>query len=177
MLCESCGEREASIYVTQVVDGNVTKLHLCEACAEQSGLDVNSGQGPVNLSEILLGLNDQPDAAEGKPGKKCPACGMSRHDFKNTSRLGCPKCYDVFGSELDSLLEAMHRGKQHVGKIPAKEAAKQAKTTRLAALRKELLSAVASERYEEAARLRDSIRRAQEEPDKRSARETGERDG
>ena len=33
MRCDNCGEREAVIHLTQIVDNTVTTLHLCEQCA------------------------------------------------------------------------------------------------------------------------------------------------
>lgn len=50
--------------------------------------------------------------------KSCPACGFSEHDFGKTLRLGCARCYEVFGAELSTFLPKMHRATTHVGKVP-----------------------------------------------------------
>jgi protein arginine kinase activator len=82
-------------------------------------------------------------------------------DFKKTSRLGCQACYETFADELKPLLEAMHKGNQHVGKVPAHKeaqgAAKAGLLPSLAGLRQKLEAAIAAEQYEAAASLRDQI--------------------
>jgi len=81
---------------------------------------------------------------------------MRRSDFKKTSRLGCPACYEAFAEELTPLLAAVHKGTHHIGKVPA--GAAHDSPAEIVALQKQLNEAVAGERYEEAARLRDVIR-------------------
>lgn len=156
MLCESCNEREATVHLTQVADGSVKKIHLCEDCAAKSGFDV---KGPMSITDILLGMGGAVDAAGGGDEKTCPRCHMRRADFKKTGRLGCPDCYETFAAELLPLIKAMHRSDQHVGKIPAGEDAQVRITAEVADLQKKLDQAVADENYEEAARLRDEIQR------------------
>ena len=154
MQCDTCGEQEATVHLTQMVNGTVKKIHLCEQCAEQSGIDVN---GPVSLSDVLFGMG-APSAAPAGQDKSCKACGLTRGDFKKTSRLGCPACYDAFAEELEPLLAAMHKGTRHAGKVPAAEAAGQESGAEVEAMRQQLKEAIAAENYEEAARLRDLIR-------------------
>jgi uncharacterized repeat protein (TIGR04138 family) len=36
MLCEKCGQKEATIHLTSVADGQVTKLDLCEDCVSDA---------------------------------------------------------------------------------------------------------------------------------------------
>ena len=154
MLCECCQEHEATIHLTQVVNGQSKELHLCEECAEQSGLNL---QGVMSLPEILFGLGGQP-AERGGQDKTCPHCHFRRNDFKKTARLGCPRCYETFVEELAPMLSAMHKGPQHVGKAPARARTATDNTAQQAALQKQLAEAVKAENYEEAARLRDLIR-------------------
>ena len=42
MQCQDCGERPASIHLTQIVDDSVTTLHLCEQCAEKKGVQTTA---------------------------------------------------------------------------------------------------------------------------------------
>ena len=154
MLCESCNEKEATIHLTQVIDGTVKKVHLCEECAAKSGFDVNS---PVSITDILLGMGSKTAPSPEEPDRSCQRCHMRRVDFKKTGRLGCPVCYDTFAGELVPLMKAMHRSEQHKGKIPSREGPKAVLTAELKRLQEALTKAVASENYEEAARLRDQI--------------------
>lgn len=160
MMCEACGKKVATVHWTEMVNDVIRKMHLCQACAAAKGLDVNN---PAAFSDVLLGLGI-PKAPEAKERQvACPLCHMRIADFKKTSRLGCQACYDTFADELKPLLEAMHKGQQHVGKAPAypqdvPTAPRGGPLPSLAVLRQKLDAAIAAEQYEEAARLRDLIR-------------------
>ena len=39
MSCDQCHEREAVIHLTQIVNEQVTTLHLCERCAAEKGVE------------------------------------------------------------------------------------------------------------------------------------------
>jgi protein arginine kinase activator len=165
VLCESCQQREATVHLTQVVDDSVKKVHLCEECAAQKGLDIH---GPVSITDLLMGLGKAVEAGpETIAGERsCPRCHMRPADFKKTGRLGCPDCYESFAAELMPLIKGMHRSEQHTGKTPGRPAeagpagASPATGENLEMLQRELEKAVAGEKYEEAARLRDRIQAA-----------------
>lgn len=173
MMCETCGKKVATVHWTEMVNAAVIKMHLCEACAAAKGLDVNN---PAAFPDVLLGLGAQKEPAAKERDVACALCHMRISDFKKTSRLGCQACYDTFADELKPLLEAMHKGNQHVGKVPAhKEAKASAKTEAktgllpsLAVLRQKLETAIAAEQYEEAAGLRDQIRQYAEKSPRRA---------
>jgi protein arginine kinase activator len=164
MLCEHCNERESTVHLTQVVDGSVKKLHLCEDCAKEAGFDL---QGPVSITDILLGMGgEEPVSAVAE--RSCPVCHLRRADFKKMGRLGCPACYDAFADEMVQLLKAVHRSEHHVGKVPSGASERVRTDTEIAALQKALDEAVAKENYEEAARLRDRIQVCREKAAKES---------
>ncbi len=154
MLCESCNEREATVHLTKVLEGSVKKVHLCEECAAKSGFDIH---GPMSITDILLGMGGALSPKETAADRSCPRCHLRRSDFKKTGRLGCPDCYDTFAGELFPLIKSMHRSEQHLGKVPSREGMRVKLTAELITLQKELDKAVAEERFEEAARLRDRI--------------------
>jgi protein arginine kinase activator len=168
MLCESCKEKEATIHLTQVVDGEIKKLHLCEACAAKKGIDF---QGPLSITDILLGMGIQKPSETASAERTCPRCHMRRTDFKKTGRFGCAACYDAFAEELPPLLKAMHRSDHHTGKVPSRESRRVQATAELASLQQQMDKAIAAENFEEAARLRDAIlacRRRLSEPEARN---------
>ena len=79
-------------------------------------------------------------------------------EFQAQGRLGCPHDYSVFRNGLTPLLERIHRCARHVGKSPRRRPAPQEQAA-LAELRRRLRQAVEAEAYEEAARLRDLLRK------------------
>jgi protein arginine kinase activator len=157
MICESCHEKEATVHLTQVADGSVKKVHLCEECAAKSGFDIH---GPLSIQDILLGMGQIPGEVSAGPERSCLKCHFRRADFKKTGRLGCPDCYETFSSELLPLIKAMHRSDQHMGKIPSREGTAVRLSSEIAGIQKALDQAIAGENYEEAARLRDQIQSA-----------------
>ncbi len=154
MLCESCKEREATVHLTQVADGAVKKLHLCEGCAAKQGFDAKE---PLSMTDLLLGMGMGKSKEEPEVERACPRCHMRRTDFKKTGRFGCASCYEAFAEELPPLLKAMHRSDQHTGKIPKREGARVTVGAELSALQRKMDKAIAAEKFEEAATLRDRI--------------------
>lgn len=155
MQCDVCHQKKASVFLTQIIKGEMQKINLCEECSKDKGVTDPTG---FALADMLLGLGSG-ERIESQPQEKtCPACGMTQSNFRKTGRLGCAKCYSVFGDGMESLLRAMHKGTKHTGKMPASAGRLQATEDRLADLRETLEEAVTGERFEEAARLRDEIR-------------------
>jgi len=127
-------------------------------------------------AEIAMGSEPGEEEAEGddhdsggepssSPALRCPSCGMTAAMFRKTGRLGCAACYEAFATLIAPALAEMHRGVRHTGRTPESAAAEARNTPvergRLYALEEELRRAVAAEAYEEAARIRDHIRRLQ----------------
>lgn len=155
MLCDVCKTNQATVFLTQIVDGKMQKVNLCKPCSKEKGVD-----DPLNfgLADQFLGLGNALEIEQGGSAQKCPACGFSQADFKKTGRLGCATCYDTFAEGLSSLLKAMHKGTAHIGKIPARLERTLQFNARLKGLQQDLAKAVADENYETAAELRDQIK-------------------
>jgi len=161
MVCDVCKTNQATVFLTQIVDGKMQKVNLCDACSKEKGVTDPTG---FALADLLLGLGAAQDIEKGGPLQKCPACGFSQADFKKTGRLGCPLCYDTFSEGLNSLLKAMHKGTLHTGKMPARLQANLRHDAEMQGLQKELEKAVLEENYETAADLRDQIKNLEEKP-------------
>ena len=118
---------------------------------------------PTSYSDLLLGLSAAPAASEpepaAEPGVKCPTCGYSQADFKKAGRFGCSECYATFSEGLEGMLKTMHKGTRHTGKVPAALQQSRAEALKLKQLQKRLEKAVTEENFEEAAQLRDEIKR------------------
>ncbi|MBL7016099.1 MAG: UvrB/UvrC motif-containing protein [Kiritimatiellales bacterium] len=159
MKCDLC-EKEAVVHLTQVVNGEMREVHLCEEHAKEQGIDINS---PLSITDILMGLGEVKQGLEHQLSPTCPRCGMARDEFRQTGRLGCPDCYKTFMAELAVAIKAMHHSTQHVGKIPAREGVQTRIKSQIARLQKELEAAIAREDYEKAAQIRDQITTAREQ--------------
>ena len=162
MTCDLCGEKEATVHLTEIIDDESRELHLCEPCAREKGTGAAEEFG---LAGLLAGLTDfgiKPSSKKPKP--PCAQCGLTYEAFRKSGRLGCAACYRTFGSLLSPLLKRIHGSTQHVGHVPpvatrkvkSKKAAPPADD--LVGLKEQLKAAVADEAFEQAAKLRDQIR-------------------
>jgi protein arginine kinase activator len=162
--CQLC-PNEATVHLTDIVGKHKHEVHLCQACAESQQL-VNKQE--MNLSAILQNLLGQHLGAQTDELARltCPACGIKYMQFRAQGRLGCPHDYAVFRSGLLPLLQRIHRNTRHVGKAPRAGQPDPARQAEVMDLRRQLQHAVDAEAFEEAARLRDLLRKkeATDEP-------------
>ena len=155
MKCQQCGE-PAVVHQTTLVQNEKRELHLCQACAEARSLIKNKDLGLPAILESVIGQHLGP-AMDELSRLACPVCGIGYMEFRAQGRLGCPNDYDVFRAGLSGLLERIHRKTRHSGKSPRRKAPPS--VAEAAVLRQRLRSAVESEDYTEAARLRDLLRK------------------
>lgn len=162
MTCQECGQ-PANVHLTEVVNGKKRVRHFCNECAEKQEL---LKQQQLNINAIVHSVLGKQvgSAADELSRLTCPSCGIKYMEFKAAGRCGCPLDYQVFRAPLLPLLERIHRGCKHVGKVPPHAAGHAALQTELRDLRQQLRTAIELEAYEEAARLRDLIRQ-KEQPD------------
>ena len=167
MLCEKCKERNATVYIKNIVNDQQTEMHLCAQCAAEMGVTQGLNNPFLNLSEEFDSmLNTFPFGGFfGAPEKKifdkaesCPLCGASLTDIRRTGRAGCPNCYSLFGHILDPIIRKIHGDTSHNGRIPASAGAELSSKRQLEELKSQLKTAISNEDFENAARLRDEIR-------------------
>jgi protein arginine kinase activator len=157
MLCDICGKNPATVHLTEIIDEQMTELHLCEECAHQKSLQMEQQFG---LSDLLAGLVEfeKPLKDIESTAVKCLGCGLTYADFKKIGRLGCSECYSAFKKYLGVLLKRIHGSSQHMGKAPVRVGKVLKKKIDLQELRQKLQKAIEMEAFEEAAKIRDQIR-------------------
>lgn len=183
MLCDVCGKNQATVHLTEIVDEQMTELHLCEDCAKQKSMQMEQQFG---LSDLLAGLVDFGKQGEGQePSQvKCPNCNLSYEDFKKIGRFGCSSCYSTFIRYLLPLLKRIHGTTIHTGKAPkvvtvgvAVAEVPKVETSRrpeqsnpkneLWELKNKLQNAIRLENFEEAAKIRDKIKELEKKSPKK----------
>ena len=120
---------------------------------------------------------------------KCDQCGYTFDDIVNTGKLGCGNCYSVFEERLDPIIKRIQGSNKHVGRIGKvidnkiennasgngkeeqksnNEKAEQNQKSnnkenenKLEKLQNELKQAIKEERYEDAAKIRDEIKKVE----------------
>ncbi|WP_077368883.1 UvrB/UvrC motif-containing protein [Anaerosalibacter sp. Marseille-P3206] len=162
MLCEDCGKNEATMHFTKILNGDVTELHLCEECSKKyKEFEFDTS---FSFHKFLTGLIDN---LQGGPVKvdysdlRCEVCGMSYSKFKQVGKFGCPHCYESFKSKLIPILREVHGDDNHVGKIPKRAGGVIGLKKEINKLKDELNELVETEKFEEAAVVRDRIKALQ----------------
>ena len=181
MLCQNCGKNEVNFKYTQVVNGVKKEMALCEKCAKELGLENMDFNIPINFSSFFGNFFEDaeesflPNFAQSN-ALQCDVCGMTYDEFIDKGKFGCANCYDVFSDPLEQVLKKTHGSTSHVGrcekvtegdeniteKLNKNEKAKSKKTEKedkVEKLESELKQAVKEERYEDAAKIRDEIKK------------------
>lgn len=160
MLCDNCGNNEAEVHLTQIVNNEMTTVHLCPSCAAEKGLDAASTAKTLPLTDFLAQMGQAALSEQEASGAgPCNFCGTSVDDFRRSGRLGCPHCYSTYETQLRAILRRIHGSTHHLGKVyvpPASTAADRG--ARLVGLRRKLQRAIEAEDFEAAAMIRDQIK-------------------
>ncbi len=170
MVCDICAVNQATVHLTEIVDEQMTELHLCEECAKTKSMDMEQHFG---LGDLLGGLSDLGKAqVEGRENVKlkCSNCGISYEDFRKMGRLGCGECYNSFRKYLMPLLKRIHGSNKHYGKMPLMLTRPVEEKSEIAELKAGLEKAIQDEEFEEAARIRDMLK----ELEKKELKDIGE---
>ncbi len=119
---------------------------------------------------------------------KCDKCNMTYDEFLQTGKFGCDECYNTFHTKIDNLLKNIHGVNRHIGrngrmlgkaqetnskanenkqtntentqstkKVTAKK--KESKEEKIEELQARLKQEIKEERYEDAAKTRDEIKK------------------
>ena len=193
MLCQNCGSNEANVKYTQIINGVKKQMNLCESCAKKLGIDNMTLNMPsIDFSNFLGGMFDDDMSAFFpsliKPETLlCEKCGSSYEDFIDSGKFGCDECYNTFTNQIDALLKNIHGANRHVGRDKRmigtskiekadktnvegekneikKETSKEEKNqNKLKELQERLKQEIKEERYEDAAKTRDEIKKMEAE--------------
>lgn len=176
MFCDNCKENDATVHYQQNINGKLSEIHLCDKCASEKGMITFSFDKASVFGNMLSGFMEEEAVVLEGEGKEIPKikckCGWSNADLKKTGYLGCPVCYRTFKKMVLPLLKKIHGSNHHIGKIPSKVPVKEKIIEReivdkdmkkLRELKEQLQLCISEEKYEEAAKLRDEIKKAEGE--------------
>lgn len=156
MLCDRCHGREATVHMTQIINGHRTECHLCPACATEMRV--------MDRAEEWLNKDWFRSPLESFFG------GFGRHTFlpgepaiypSFTESLRAPQdAYEAFREKIRPDFQKVKMEKQIKGKeIPVETEITDTERSRL---EKDMKSCIAREDYERAAIIRDQIKKLEE---------------
>lgn len=177
-LCEVCAKEQTNLY------GGVNALNFNPFAALSNILTQVMG----------LQANALPGGSPGRgnpttePQIQCPHCGYQLSTFRQTGRLGCTRCYEAFKTALEPLIGSIYGKARHVEEgerpkveeeaaapgskaeaaetsAPKKKKKAEPHGSKVEELREKLQEAIQNEKFEEAAKLRDEIKKLEEKND------------
>ena len=175
MLCQNCGKNEVTFRYTQVINGVKKEMNLCDKCARELGLKDMNFSMPINLSSFFSDFfNDYSESLLPNfvtaQEVQCKNCGTTFDDFINSGEFGCSSCYDLFEDRISPILKNLQGANKHIGRgyreITKKD--EEEKTNKkqvkkeeneVEKLQKDLQKAIKDERYEDAAKIRDEVKK------------------
>ncbi len=156
MLCDICRKNLATVHLTEIINDKIVEMHICQSCAQSKTEELNE---QLNIADFLGGLVGAKEAKFSKVLLRCSSCGLRWSDFKKRGRLGCDNCYTLFREQLLPLLKRIHSSTRHTGKIPLHIDKRMSLEAKVKELHEQLRRAVQLEAFEEAAHLRDEIKK------------------
>lgn len=178
MLCENCKKREANVRYSENINGIRKELHLCEECSKKLGItdEINLKMPTFDFSNLFGSFIEDISTSSFMPllnevrQIKCDSCGSSFDDIIDTGKYGCANCYDTFEDRMDPILKKLQGANRHIGRVGKisdnnikfdKKVENQSDDNKIQKLEEELKQAIKEERYEDAAKIRDEIKRTE----------------
>lgn len=174
MLCEKCKKNKATVLYKQVINGVASSVSLCAGCAPAASFGFG---GELNLFGGLF----ESAVRTAAPEVRCNLCGATYAEIAREGKVGCAKCYETFADRLRDSIRRIHGAARHVGSEDGEGPLRHGDAVtppttgedggmtpscptekeQLDALRAALSAAIAEERYEDAARIRDELKEAE----------------
>ena len=165
MKCQKCKVKDATTQIKRVVNGKYTEYMLCSDCAHEMGFDnVFDTSMPDMFGGLIKSIFGSALPARSQ-ATRCPVCGSTYGDIKNTGKVGCAACYEIFITELLPSIKSIHGNTTHAGKSPCdvnknEDVLEDSPTDEVSVetLKEQLKKAVEEQNFELAAQLRDEIK-------------------
>lgn len=171
MKCDECNKNPAILHFTQYINGQKEEIHVCDLCAKKKGYQTHQEES-YSLHDLLSSLFhlSSPDfdrqnsqLFQEKGPLECPACHLTFEGFQRIGKFGCAKCYETFERKLPQIFRRVHSGNiKHVGKIPVRKGSSLHMRKEIEYYREKLKRLIEEEAFEEAALVRDEIKRLEQ---------------
>ncbi len=160
MECSGECRRPIQVLYTEIIGKTISRMAMCEECPVLHQKLRGSGATSEAMGKIQTSL-------------VCGGCGMALDEVKMGASLGCPLCYDVFKEEVIHEMVQLEqlppktafqkKGEPlHIGRSPGHQQQIDP-SLKLLALQQALHETLGREDYEQAALLRDQIRKIEEQ--------------
>ena len=155
------------------------RSHLCSKCGKDFGID--DFYMPIDLSGFLGDIFSDYDMPLLTREKQliCENCKTTFDEFLNTGKIGCANCYKTFEKKLKPILNRIQGGSVYLGNSNQDTTIEKIKTEKIsnneekiAELERKIKEYIKEENYEEAAKVRDEIKKLKENPKEETKRKS-----
>ena len=169
MNCKICHKEDPEHLMRSLIGSVATDSFLCTSCIKR----ISGGIAPLALigEEVVVEDDDAPRIEEEKVKEMlnvhCSGCNTTLEEISVTGRFGCEQCYVIYSDIIataDAKIEEKEKRIKEVIKtkyekgVPTKE-------NILQILKNRMATATKIEDYEEAARVRDKIKKLEKGED------------
>lgn len=177
MLCDNCGENEATVRYTEIINGNKREMRLCEECSRKLGINNMDLKLPIDFSSFFGDLISEYEQSDLLPmfnttprELRCDTCNTTYKEFLDTGKFGCADCYSAFQDRINTVLKRIQGSTEYLGRKSLNNGKTEEKINKVdikakkqrkpeISLEEELKLAIKEERYEDAAKIRDEIKK------------------
>lgn len=150
MLCQNCGENEANVRYTQIINGVKEQVSLCEKCAKKLGIEDIDFNIPINFSSAFDDMIEMyNDMIPSFMNLKTVTCSKDDRLYRDLKEDKENEFSTTFNLKIDSLLKNTCDDSKKIKK----------EKTELEKLKERLEIEIKEERYEDAAKTRDEIKK------------------
>ena len=132
MLCQKCHKKTASVFISSIINGQETRIYLCDDCVKDYPLFNFNFQNPFSIKDVMdkFKIDEDPSIDQEKDSLLpvdndskeedviCPNCYSTYNEYKQTGKLGCSRCYEAFEEKLKPVLKNIYGHEEYIGKIP-----------------------------------------------------------
>jgi protein arginine kinase activator len=160
MKCERCAKHSAIIQIQQIVNNKRKSIRLCERCAKVLGImgSETSDKSKFTIPNLFSDMFEGLAHVNPKNAKKCPSCDTTLETIIEEHKAGCTECYSAFNLQIEKELQKLFGNTRHIGKFPRRFLKFKQFLFNINDLKKQLVTAIKNEDYENAAILRDKIK-------------------
>ena len=159
MKCDLCKKNEAVLFIEQKEGDEITHQKLCKECMTKMTQEIIPALLP--LAPLLGGLIPGLTLSIDKRTFKCSHCNRSLEEIEKTHTVGCDNCYKAFKDFIDPLIFTSGYILPYKGSYPKPLQRFSDHRKRLSQLKSQLKEAVNTEDFENAAKVRDELKREQ----------------
>ncbi|MCH5187096.1 MAG: UvrB/UvrC motif-containing protein [Oscillospiraceae bacterium] len=157
MKCQKCNRNDANVHYTESINGETREFCLCSECAKEMGILEKTEGMFRNMEQEMMSAFALPFAGLSFGGFGLPFSGVSRRrlgEKRPAFTAPFPEAGEFFDTDpVENMTLSSATDDQK------KEAKTVTKADDVNTLKAKLLDAIADERYEDAARLRDEIKK------------------